>query len=859
MSVKSSNLNWSHLDISERELLGTNLLQGIAPELESENGQEIVYNMGAETGPQVFEILTDDQQLSNHMDFFTTPFSLTYDLGVITEINRIHLCSFYYHNNDFSMNNFELYGSDSREDLYNPQNLIAKYHRPERQNSAPNDWVYETEGSLRYFGFKGLGGCNSDELLRLGRIALFNHENSAIAKTIDNNAEVNTLAGLIPEIEGKYEGSPENIAKTTAYLGETLTAKTDITLTYKSDTGIDAEKIKFLGENVQILDVFADGDSVEFKITDENAFKGASIYTANLNVRNAKELKLTLKAGSILDLAFSDTTFRRGSLDFADIVCPDFIGSAANLIPTFFSPMGLEAGANEVLWELEKHHYQKSKPHCVRLWFQIDWITDNEQDYYARKYTFDSPDMISVKKTLEVCRDNGVEVLFNFGWKHAENIQDWFTMGGIKDVYPRGGNQAAPRDLRQFGIALTDTLEHLILDCGFDNIKYVTFYNEPRFATNDIKGDFAAWGDIAAYWAAMLRYAHYFVNNSKVKGMVDFWGAEQTTARCDEWMDSLNVLAPDCFTAHSVHRYQATHYQLTHWYNDVLLPHSDGKPIFLTECGNSHREWISWHKNHINTITAGADLGVAGAFIWILGGAPLPDPLNWMHSGRTRDSLSRSYSFWDYFPISESYDCTGESFYEFCLFSHYVPNHAQSVKKTHTFDYGDFRLSGFKSGSDLTICVENKGERKQTEIEVKLNLDANKKFYKYVYRRHKGFGEANLIVPDCEAEIFVGDTLCDTLGEGYEFAVYSTIPPIRQVIMSECDVRVKAGATVELSAEVLGCDMTPSWSISKSLMEGATLEGTTVKVPATAKAGEMLAVKAELPTGEFGIAIVQVV
>ncbi len=859
MSVKCLDLKWSHLDPMEREILGTNLLGGLTPEVYGENGVEVVYNMGSEEGPQLFKILTDDNQLTNHMDFYTFPLYIAYDLGKETEINRMHFYSFYYHNNDYTMNNFELYGSHNREDLFEPQNLITKYYRPEKYNAAPNDWVYETEGTLRYFGFKGLGGCHNDELMRLGRIALFSHENSAISQTVETNSEVNTLKGLVPEVGGEFDGSAENIAKTTAYLGETLTAKSDITLTYKSDNLIDAEAIKLLGENIEILGIAADGKDIAFEVDSEKAFKGASIHTAKVNIRNAGELKLTLKAGSVIDLVFADTTFRRGSLDYSDIVCPDFIGSAANLVPTFFSPMGLQAGANEVLWELEKHHYQKSKPHCVRMWFQIDWITDNEQDYYARKYTFDSPDMISVKKTLEVCRENGVEVLFNFGWKHAEGIQDWFPMGGIKDIFPRGGNQAAPRDLRQFGIALTDTLEHLILDCGFNNIKYVTFYNEPRYAINDIKGDFAAWGDIAAYWAAMLRYAHYFVKHSKVADMVDFWGAEQTSARCDEWMEALNALASDCFTAHTIHRYQATYYQITHWYNDVILPHSDGKPVLLTEFGNSHRKWINWHKNHINNITAGADMGVSGAFIWILGGAPLPDPLKWIHSGRTRDSLSTSYSFWDYFPISESYECAGESFYEMCLFSHYVPNHSQSVKKIHAFDYDDFRLSGFKSGSDYTICVENKGDRKQTDFEVKLNLKANKKFYKYVYRHHEGFGEANLIVPDSEAEIFVEDTLRDTLVEGYEFAVYSTIPPIRQVLMSQCDVRVEAGATVELSAEVLGCDFTPTWSISKSLMEGATLDGTTVKVPATAKKGDMLSVKAELPTGEFGIAIVQVV
>ena len=42
------------------------------------------------------------------------------------------------------------------------------------------------------------------------------------------------------------------------------------------------------------------------------------------------------------------------------------------------------------------------------------------------------------------------------------------------------------------------------------------------------------------------------------------------------------------------------------------------------------------------------------------------------------------------------------------------------------------------------------------------------------------------------------------------------------------------------------------------LTVGAVLEGNEVVIPSTAKSGDMLAVKAELPTGEYGISIIRI-
>jgi len=851
-NVKIENSKLCYLSTDKTRLLGKNLLEGITPKVTALGNEPFVCEMYQKHDMEYLSFVTDDENITTHIDLFGAPFSITYDLGETTPVETLQISGY----ERYVMSGFKLFASDSREDLYNDENMLWEYHRTDDPNLLEKDFVYTLSGSLRYFGFMATETCLRDNILRLARIALYNDFYSTKHRMVERKTTYKQLEGIVPEVEGKYKGSPKAVAGKIAFEeSDMLTAESDITLTYKSDTALDINRLYVVGNNIDVTAVVCDGKPAEFTCTFEPTYCGEEINLLSGDF-SGSELEIKLVAGSVIDLVFADTCLRRAAVDFSEVICPDFVGTGTNLIPTFYSDMGIEGGSNDVFWEMEKHHISKARPHCARMWFQIDWITDNEKDYYNRKYTFDSKNMKSVKKYLEACRENGVEVLFNFGWKISYSIQDWFPVGGVGETYPYGLRQAAPRDLRQYGIALADTLEHLILECGYDNIKYVTFYNEPRYTVNVITGDFAAQGDKVGYWAMMLRYAKHYVDQSKVKGMVDFWGAEEDHW-WPEWMSGLNMLAPDCFTTHTIHRYNLSYNDICKLYREEVIPNLDGKPAILTEYGNSYRTSMAWDTNHINNLLAGANLGVSGAFNWILSSAPLVDPLNWWHGGP--GDMDRSFSLWNYLPAAYNLNHTSEIYYELSLWAHYVPNHCKSVKTELVKPYSDLRVCAFTNNGDYTICVENKGDNPTTEIEINLNKAINKKLYKYVYRRRTDQGEGNLTVPHSEAEIFVGDTLRDTLGEGYEFAVYSTIPPIRQVLMSQCDVRVEAGATVELSAEVLGCDFTPTWSISKSLMEGATLEGTTVKVPATAKKGDMLSVKAELPTGEFGIAIVQVV
>ena len=180
------------------------------------------------------------------------------------------------------------------------------------------------------------------------------------------------------------------------------------------------------------------------------------------------------------------------------------------------------------------------------------------------------------------------------------------------------------------------------------------------------------------------------------------------------------------------------------------------------------------------------------------------------------------------------------------------------LQARHGKAYADTRLNLFFKDGEYTVVVECKGDKK-TNIEVNFLREINKKFYRHTYRKHDK-GEGNMIVPTTDKVIEVGSTLCDTADEGYAMYVYTTLPPIRQVVMDKVDIHAKAGDKVAVGATVLD-DTTgsaPTFTISKSLIEGAYLQGNEVVIPTTAKTGDMLSVKAELPTGEYGISIIRI-
>lgn len=803
-------------------------------------------------------ILTDDNSILKHVDFWGAPFSFTYDLGEVCNVEKICI-SGYSGGDNYALNDFELYAANSEEELFNPENLVVKYYRSPDEDykagnpmSVPCDVLYDAEGSARFFGIKFLSACPADEIARIARIALFN-DYTTTKSNLRKMLKVNdAFDGIVPQVTGDYSGCACYLGKNEAFNDEkAVKADSDIALEYASDKKLFASKIIAVAQGLTVEAIYADGNKADFSVEETETYDGRKIYTISLDETAANSFKLDIKKGAVIDSIFTDTSVRSAIIDELDVIDRDYIGSGCNVFPTALSTYGKSEGYNEVYWELEKHHIQKAKPHCVRMWFQIDWVVDTLEQYKNGDWQFDNPEMQSAVEYCKAFREQGIEIEFNFGWKIGRKVQSWFPVTGLDENMLRN---AAPQDLYNYAKAAVGTLEYLILTHGCDNIKYLTFYNEATDVDSQ-RHDFAVHGDAVAYWTSMARYTKYFLDRSVLAGMVEIWGIEETM-HFGAIMEKANILAPDVISRHTVHRYCLDYDTICQWCDEELIPNSDGKPVLLTEYGNSCRHSISWYVSHASNVLGGANHGLSGAFIWVMAGAPLVDPLNWMHAGLDSEY---SYQHWNFLPNCPSLDDAGESFYELCLLNQYIPMHAHSIRSNPAMKYNDTRFNAFCKNGEYTVFVESRGD-KATEVNISFGKELNRTFYRHTYQHHEK-AEGNLIVPAVDKVMTATDSLHDTLDEGYRLVVYTTVKPMRQVIMDNVDIRVKAGTAVKVGASVLDDDaaQTPVFSISKSLIDGAELKDGVVYIPENARVGDMLSVKAELTTGEFGISIIRVI
>jgi hypothetical protein len=185
--------------------------------------------------------------------------------------------------------------------------------------------------------------------------------------------------------------------------------------------------------------------------------------------------------------------------------------------------------------------------------------------------------------------------------------------------------------------------------------------------------------------------------------------------------------------------------------------------------------------------------------------------------------------------------------------------HCKAIKSEFLGGFRDVRLNAFSKNGDYTIIIESKGDF-PNKISIELDKHIGKTFYRHTYKRRKT-GEGNLIIHPVDKVMEIDNVIEDELSLDYSIVVYTTVKPVAQVIMDKVDIKAKAGEEVEIGASLLDApaEMEIKYSISKSLCSGATLENGIVKIPETAKAGDMLAVKAEIPSGEFGVSIIRVI
>lgn len=504
----------------------------------------------------------------------------------------------------------------------------------------------------------------------------------------------------------------------------------------------------------------------------------------------------------------------------------DYLGVGVNVIPWSLLEGTTKYGYDDADWEVDVERIQTLRPKVARVWFQIDWM-----ELEKGQYDFESPEMQAFYRYLDAFKDAGTEIELNFGWKVGERVHDWFTIPGAPDPYI-----SAPADLPAYGASASALLQNLF-DRGYDNVDYLTFYNEPNGSW-----DFWAPGDEKAYYADMARAVSDRLTTDGLRDDVQIWGPEEVNAVA--WTQYMAENAGDVFDQYSFHLYGESYDAM----GDAIAQRRaviGDAPLNLSEMGWTNPGTSVWETGYANYIVRSANDGVHSNLIWQLNGVMTGDP-----AGDTNGS----YNLWDSLILGLA---PTAAFYEAGPLLRYVPAHS-TVLVTEASD-DDVRATAFRApDGELTVLVETQeGASKDVRVQFE-GGDATDAFTRISYTDAIAQPEDNALLPASSGTLTpAGNAFTDdTVGAEHSYAIYTTTPTATQVAMTPVRSEVAGGGQVQLGASVIDGTGTPTWSV---VGEGnGSVDANGVFTAPAVDTERSIAVRATLPDGEYGVALVEV-
>lgn len=515
-------------------------------------------------------------------------------------------------------------------------------------------------------------------------------------------------------------------------------------------------------------------------------------------------------------------------IDPGTVIQEDFLGVGVNTIPTALMPGQTQFGYTEAHWEMDSKRIQTIRPKVARVWFQIDWMEPRKGSY-----TWDSMEMKAFYKYLDAFKAAGTEIELNFGWKVGSKVHDWFI---LPDTDPW---TSAPADLDAYAKSASALLRELIMNRGYDNVKYLTFYNEPNG-----NWDFEAPGDQQAYYAEMVRKTSQQLASDGLRDRIEIWAPEESGAPA--WTKYMKDHVDDHIDGYSFHVYGEAYEGLG---NTISVRKDDvgGKPLHLTEFGWADDNASNWDAGYANTVIQAANMGVKSALMWQLNGVWSYDPFG---------GTNGTYTMWDALVLGLE---PRKTFYIAGMLNRYIPEHSQVVA-VDTGGSAEVRAAAFKTDDgDFTVLVETKpGSEKELTLDFG-GAAAGKTFRKFVYQSDFT-PEANAILPTVSGTFKAGTSFTDSSIDGkYNVIIYTTEPAQTQVKITPIEPTIASGQKLKLQAEVLDNVGGVTWSIIGK-KGGSIHKHTGVYQAPQVNDEKLVAVKATSikDPSAFGIALIKV-
>lgn len=842
-------------------LSATSLLNGKKAVCRNADGSTpVIKGLGGSKRDERFiNIITDEPNITSHIDILSDNFTLEFDISnVAEEIDKIVLLGFD-GSAEYSIRDFDLYFSDESSAFEGDP--VYSYHcdtafTPKTRSTCDVMISLDEPIKGKKLGFRFLKPNPTDSVARIAFIGAYSQRYELTHGILKAKTGKNVLKTYEIDLPTDYA---EVLTDNEAFGGNYITLDNNsVDFLCRAHLNGGVFYAAYSGEGKLLLN----GAEPQTEQVADNCFIAKWDIAENKPYSLAVKGKIRLSEIGVYDSATEITVTDT-------VLSNDFYGIGACVLPMAFMDRSAAEGYNEAYWQKEKSRTNLCRPTVVRLWFQPDWFIIDEAAYYRHEYDFNSERMQGVYKYLDLYRESGVEVEMNYGWKVAPENQGWFS---IQDV--RAKAESAPADLDEFAYSCAEFMYELIVNRGYTNIKYLSFYNEP--CTRDVEtpnwiGDFLVIppldkptpnGEFAReklyYWHEMAAKAKAAICRKGIGDRLQIWGAE--CAGTDEmlaaWLNAFDRSGDSLIDMYTIHTYYNNETGIDKM--GAALKKAGSIPVCATEFAAS-AAGKQWGLSNIQMAMSFIKNGFCGAFLWLLSGITLAAPAAFSID-------SDDNNMWRSPHIKPR--GVNSIFYELCLFMRYVPVHSKSFevavppsKTVPCFDTkslewskryeSNMRAAAFKlPNGEYAVFVE--ADKTGYEKAVKINIPVNDGtvFYKM------SVGDENDLtaparLPECCGTVTAkSGAFTDRLESGHTLTLYTTVKPYEQIICTKDIVELTAGGEYEISYSLYD---TNESRVSFAVSSGEnviTLNGNTVKVLENAAVGSMASVKLTLENGK---------
>ncbi len=203
-------------------------------------------------------------------------------------------------------------------------------------------------------------------------------------------------------------------------------------------------------------------------------------------------------------------------------VVSEFRGVGAEWDPCFWFEFNRARGVTEADWQMVLGRVRRLRIPIVRIMMQMTWCRRPDG-----RFDFETPEMRSLYRYLDFCRDEGIEVMLNEWW--------W-----------RPSLPVPPLADRAFSAAIAVYLRHLIVERGYECIRYCMLINEPNLLMSS--------GVFWENWHVAIRMLSEELERAGLRDRLQLLGPEHSHG--DAWLVSCVHVLPDVLDGYTIHRYE---------------------------------------------------------------------------------------------------------------------------------------------------------------------------------------------------------------------------------------------------------------------------------------------------------------